>query len=92
VDKLLAEMDAGRVTGAVLLVNSYTETRWFQRAASACAAICFPVGRIYYERPGDDQARQPRFGSALLYFGDQVDQFRAAFAGQGLIMIPDGAP
>jgi len=91
VDKLLAELDAGRVTEAMLLVNAYCDTRWFHRAASACAAICFPLGRIYFERPDGDQMKQPAYGSAFIYFGDQVDRFRAAFAGQGLIMLPDGA-
>jgi phage N-6-adenine-methyltransferase len=88
-DKLLAELGAGRVTSAILLVNAYIDTRWFQRAAAVCAAICFPLGRVYFERPGDDHARQPRFGSALLYFGLQMERFRAAFADKGLIVIPE---
>jgi phage N-6-adenine-methyltransferase len=88
VDKLLTELSAGRTTEAVLLVNAYCDTRWFHRAAAACAAICFLLGRIYFERPDGDQLRQPAYGSAFIYFGHQVDRFRAAFAERGVIMLP----
>jgi phage N-6-adenine-methyltransferase len=90
VDKLLTEFGAGRISQAVLLVNSYTDTRWFHSAAAACAAICFTKGRIYFQKPDGDRLEQPAYGSAFIYFGDQLDRFRAAFAGHGLIMIPDG--
>jgi phage N-6-adenine-methyltransferase len=89
VDKLLAELSAGRTTEALLLVSAYTETKWFHRAASACAAICFHIGRIYFALPDSDEMKQPAYGSAFIYYGDQIDRFRAAFAGLGLIMIPD---
>lgn len=91
VDKLLAEIGAGRVSQAVLLVNSYTDTRWFHAAGDACAAICFTKGRIHFVRPDGDRLEQPAYGSAFIYFGHQVDRFRAAFASHGLITIPDGA-
>jgi hypothetical protein len=74
VDKLLEELSAGRTTEAVFLVNAYCDTRWFHRAAAACSAICFTLGRIRFEKP-DGQAGQPPHGSALIYFGDQVDRF-----------------
>jgi phage N-6-adenine-methyltransferase len=95
VEKLLTGLSAGRTTEALLLVNAYCDTRWFHRAAAACAAICFPLGRIYFEKPDGDQMKQPAYGSAFIYFGDQLARFRAAFADQGLIVIPDtgeGAP
>jgi phage N-6-adenine-methyltransferase len=69
VDKLIDELDAGRATSAVILVNAYCDTRWFHRAANACAAICFPLGRIYFERPDGEQMSQPAYGSAFIYFG-----------------------
>jgi phage N-6-adenine-methyltransferase len=91
IDKLLSELSAGRATEAVLLVNAHCDTRWFHRAAAACSAICFSLGRICFEKANGDQPRQPAYGSAFIYFGQRVDRFRAAFAGQGLIMRPDAA-
>jgi phage N-6-adenine-methyltransferase len=91
VDKLLAELSAGRATEALLLVNAYTETKWFHRAASMCAAIAFPVGRVHFALPDSDEMKQPAYGSAFIYYGPNVSRFRAAFAGLGLIMIPDSA-
>jgi phage N-6-adenine-methyltransferase len=88
VDKLLSELSEGRVSEAVLLVNAYCDTRWFHAAVKACAAICFPLGRIYFEKPDGDQLRQPAYASAFIYFGHQVDRFRAAFADRGVIMLP----
>jgi phage N-6-adenine-methyltransferase len=86
--KLLTELSAGRTTEAVLLVNAHCDTGWFHRAAAACSAVCFLRGRIYFEKANGDQPRQPAYGSAFIYFGQRVDRFRAAFAGQGLIMLP----
>jgi phage N-6-adenine-methyltransferase len=87
VDKLLAEIKAGRTTEAVLLVNAYSDTRWFHKAAHAAAAICFTLGRIRFETPDRQPQSQPPHGSALMYFGSQLDRFRVAFAGHGLIMV-----
>ena len=87
VDKLLDEIRAGRTTEAVLLVNAYCDTRWFHRALAACAAICFTLGRIKFEKP-DGQPGQPPHGSAIFYFGPRLDRFSAAFADHGSIVLP----
>jgi ParB family transcriptional regulator, chromosome partitioning protein len=92
VDKLLAEIRAGRTTEALLLVNAYSDTRWFHRAARAAAAICFTLGRIRFGTPDGQPQSQPPHGSALMYFGPRLDRFRAAFASHGLIMLPAGDP
>jgi hypothetical protein len=88
VDKLLAELRAGHVTEAVLLVNSYTELQWFHRAATACAAICFLLDRVTFKRPEDDHLTRSAYGSAVIYFGPNVDEFRAELAPHGLIFVP----
>jgi hypothetical protein len=46
VTKLCDHHAAGDVPAAVLLVNNATETEWFQRAAAAAAALCFPDGQM----------------------------------------------
>jgi hypothetical protein len=87
-DKLLEELSIGRTTAAILLVNAYTETRWFHRAANACSAICFPSDRVYFLRPDEDQLTKSAYGSALIYFGDDTDGFRLAFSDTGVVLVP----
>ena len=52
VDKLLEEVEAGRVVAAVMLTNNCTDTAWFARAQATAAAICFTTGRISFLEPG----------------------------------------
>jgi hypothetical protein len=70
--KLVEEYRAGRVTAAIVLVNNCTETQWFQEAAVACQAICFPCGRIRFLDSEGQEAGQMQ-GQAFLYFGRDVD-------------------
>ena len=91
IDKLLEELTAGRVTEAVVLTNNFSDTGWFHKATRAAAATCITKGRVRFESPEGDSA-QPTQGQTFFYFGDQIDRFREAFAGHGMIMIPDGGP
>ena len=86
VGKLVEELDAGRTTEAILLVNAVTETDWFQFVAPRAAAICFPNGRIRFTHATHD-GLSPCSGQALLYFGPQVPRFSAVFGELGLIML-----
>jgi phage N-6-adenine-methyltransferase len=84
VDKLLAEIAAGRTTEAILLTHNYTDTGWFHAAAGRCAAICFTRGRIRFVNPTGGIAA-PTQGQAFFYFGPGIDRFRATFGGFGFI-------
>jgi phage N-6-adenine-methyltransferase len=84
VDKLLAEIGAGRVRQAILLTHNYTDTGWFHAAAAKCAAICFTRGRIRFVSATGGIAA-PTQGQAFFYFGVDVDRFRTAFGGFGFI-------
>jgi DNA N-6-adenine-methyltransferase (Dam) len=88
VDKLLEEIAADRVTEALLLVHAFTELKWFHAAATECSAICFPRERIHFTRPEDDQTTRSAFGSAVIYFGPNINGFRTAYAPLGLVMLP----
>jgi hypothetical protein len=39
---------AGEIEQSCALTNNATETRWAQNAMRACAAICFPSGRVRF--------------------------------------------
>ncbi len=84
IDKLLAEIGAGRATQAILLTHNYTDTGWFHAAAAKCAAICFTRGRIRFVSATGGIAA-PTQGQAFFYFGAEVDRFRDTFGGFGFI-------
>jgi phage N-6-adenine-methyltransferase len=84
VDKLLAEVNAGRATEAILLTHNYTDTGWFHAAAGQCAAICFTRGRIRFVGASGEIAA-PTQGQAFFYFGAGLDRFRASFGSFGFI-------
>jgi phage N-6-adenine-methyltransferase len=84
IDKLLAEIGAGRATQAILLTHNYTDTGWFHAAAATCAAICFTRGRIRFVSATGEIAA-PTQGQAFFYFGSGTDRFRNTFGGFGFI-------
>jgi len=87
VTKLLGEIKTGRVTEAILLSNDCTDTAWFHEAAGLCSAMCFPRGRIRFERE-DGPADSPPQGQVFFYFGNDIAAFRGAFSAIGLVVVP----
>lgn len=84
--KLLLELDAGRATQAIFLVNNCTETKWFQTLVSHAAAVCFPCGRISFWSP-DRASKTPLQGQAILYFGTNAKRFKRVFCGIGFTSL-----
>jgi ParB family chromosome partitioning protein len=80
-EKLVEQYRAGHVTQAVVLVNSATETRWFQALMSVASAVCFPAGRVHFWHP--DKSTTPMQGQAVLYLGDNINDFTSAFKDLG---------
>lgn len=80
--KLIEEIAAGRVTQAIVLSNNRTDTPCFQRLARDCAAMCFPRGRIKFQRGTESASPQ---GSAFFYFGKNVAKFKAVFDDAGFV-------
>lgn len=74
----------GDISTACLLVNNATDTKWFQLAGKAAAAICFPAGRIKFL---DDTGKPgaPLQGQAVLYFGDEAAKFSEHFSDKGFV-------
>lgn len=85
VEKLCDEYACGSVTRAVVLVNNATETKWFQALAEQASAICFPRGRVKFWAPGKASAA-PLQGQAVLFLGQEVDDFARAFSSFGFVM------
>jgi hypothetical protein len=78
--KLLAEVQAGRVSQATVLVNNATETSWFVALAGCALAVCFPSSRVKFWHP--ERESSPLQGQAVLYVGPNVAAFVTAFEGR----------
>lgn len=87
VDKLLFELECGRVTDAIVLTNNCTDPAWFHRLSSATAAQCFPRGRIKFLRP-DGTTGAPAQGQVFHFLGKNVDRFREVFREIGFVAAP----
>ncbi len=75
--KLIAEVEAGRVSQAVAIVNNATDTRWFEELATRFPVL-FSRGRVRFWR-SDREAEAPRYGQALFGVGVGLPDFAAAF-------------
>jgi phage N-6-adenine-methyltransferase len=82
--RLVAEVQAGHVTEAILLTHNYTDTKWFHAAEAAASCICFTRGRIKFVDTKGNRAA-PTQGQAFFYFGAHVEQFSAVFGPLGMI-------
>jgi len=83
-EKLCDSYASGNVTGAIVLVNNATETRWFQSIAEQASAACFPKGRVKFWHPR--KVAVPLQGQAVLYLGPNADEFARAFSQFGFCM------
>jgi phage N-6-adenine-methyltransferase len=82
VAKIVREVRAGRVSEAIMLTHSYTDTKWFHEAAEAASALCFTRGRIKFVAP-DGRIAAPAQGQVFFYFGTQPEKFTETFQAFG---------
>ena len=89
IDKLLAEVEAGRTKRACLLIRAATETQWFAKVWSF--PICFIRGRVHFLPGPGAKALKPTINSALVGVGVDPESFIEAFSEFGHIVVPSGA-
>jgi hypothetical protein len=84
VAKLMVELAAGRVTDAVVLVNSNcTDTKWFQPLWDG--VLCFTDHRINFYG-GETERSGATNGSAFVYFGSRPLDFAQHFKRFGAVV------
>jgi ParB family chromosome partitioning protein len=89
VDKMIQEFTLGHFSEGVILVNSSTETQWFQPLLAY--PVAFRAGRIAFLDPGTlEPKNKPRQGSAYFYFGPRWARFASYFVTVGRVMVPLG--
>jgi phage N-6-adenine-methyltransferase len=88
--KLIDEVQAGRVSAAILLVHNYTDTAWFHAAIKACRVFCLLRGRVHFIAPSGDVCSSEQ-GQAFFYFGDDDGRtrFTDVFGRRGAIVRLD---
>jgi phage N-6-adenine-methyltransferase len=83
-EKLRAEVTAGFVTQAVVLVNNATDTRWFATLCEVASMLCFPTGRVRFYKP-DGERGAPLQGQAVIYIGAKHEEFAREFGRFGMV-------
>lgn len=81
VDKLAEEFEAGRVTEAIALVPSRTDTSWW--AHLPAPIVCFVTGRLTFS----DHSNPAPFPSAVCYLGANQRRFAEEFVTLGLVYV-----
>jgi len=81
-----SKFDSGEIDQACILVNNGTETQWFQRLLLSAAAVCFPKSRIRFLDPQGNPGA-PLQGQAVVYMGENVDEFASAFGSEGAVLF-----
>jgi phage N-6-adenine-methyltransferase len=85
IDKMIAEIEATRVTAAIVLINSYTDTQWFQKIGPLTDGMCFTLGRVAFLDP-DGEPCAPTQGSVFFYRGPDVETFVNVFSAFGWVV------
>lgn len=85
--KLINEYEQKNVTEAICLVNSATDTNWFDKLWRY--PICFLNHRIKFI-PGVGNVKKfgPTHGNVFVYFGKDIENFRKEFNQYGTIVKP----
>ena len=81
-----AKFESGEIEQACILVNNATETQWFQRMVSVANAVCFPKSRIKFLDP-QGKPGAPLQGQVIIYMGDNIELFVAAFKLEGAVLF-----
>ena len=84
--RLSCEIEAGRVSNAIVLVNNATDTQWFQFMLRRCQAVCFTSGRISFENLDGKNISGNTRGQAFFYFGNNAPKFEREFSQYGTVM------
>lgn len=83
--KLVFEYRLGRCTEAIVLTNNSTDTGWFTDMSSVDATVCFPRGRIRFQRPDGTMGRTPPQGQMFTYLGLNPSVFARVFGALGFV-------
>lgn len=79
--------DLRSVRASIALVNSSTETGWYQRLIGACTLMCVLDHRIAF-LIGDKPIPDNRYAQTIFYFGPDPGAFYLEFKQYGQVLAP----
>jgi len=85
VEKTIAEYESGRVTEAIVLTHSYTDTAWFHQLATVTDRFCFTRGRVGFVNTQGNPCNATQ-GQVFFYLGNNADTFARIFREFGAIL------
>lgn len=88
VDKLVREFLDGKLKQAIVLTNSGTETRWYQKLLSECTAMCVLGKRVRFIMSDGTLGKSPVLGQTLFYFGSHPREFGWNAKQLGTVLLP----
>lgn len=74
------------ISQACILVNNATETEWFSHLFGAASAVCFIRSRVKFLDQNGKESGAPLQGQAVVYIGDQIDDFYHNFSQFGYVL------
>ncbi len=87
IDKLINEINCGRVSHACVLVNNATDTMWCQKLLGISESVCFVSGRIRFIDKSGKPANSPLQGQLVAYYGPDARSFAESFGQVGICFI-----
>lgn len=81
------QLEARNWDASVGLVNSCTETDWFQWMLGSCDAVCFPKKRIQFWYRGEPIKGSNRYAQAFFYTGPAFKKFVRTFSPIGAVLV-----
>lgn len=85
--KMVASYLSGEMQQGILLVNSSTDTNWWQHIAHHCDAICFHKQRVRFLKVKKGELTRgkssPSHPSTIFYFGPNATRFVQVFSAMG---------
>jgi hypothetical protein len=85
--KLQAEYKLGRLTEAIALVPSATDTEWLSPVLKT-QVVCFWTGRIKFLDTSYQPKLSARQAHCLVYWGENWQRFREVFDEYGVVQLP----
>lgn len=86
--------EEGLLSRSIVLVNSSTETAWYQKLLKHCQAMCFFNKRIQFGLNGDfERSGNNRYAQTAFFFEilapDRIVEFRRIFSEFGTVIYND---
>lgn len=87
VDRIIEyTIDMAFDTQIIMIVNSSTDTSWYQKLLKHCSAMCFTNHRIKFIYANNRKSTGNTRGQTFFYFGNYQHNFKSCFLQYGIVI------